>query len=488
MLLHRYLRLVVSLLGCILLTACSAPLLLKQPIATPSTPPEFETAIRGLTNDLLRQVENYQRKALQDKKLSEAELPKINIILRPFMDAYTGYTSTLSKGERDTSTKDSKSKPIGKNSEELIYDEVAERKTCQDEFCPKEGCQEGKSIIFSDAMGQCQKDFSPVKRFGNISISPMSRESLKQATHIMYTVFRLEPAPFIQSKKLEKRYHIYAIVVDERAQPKKIVVANSEVWIANEVIAFPSKESSWSPVYLKDTQLENMVRNITKTKSGESVITSSEVDATIADASKAFGTGDIDKALDLYKEAERLPGGQQLKVYSALYQIYHRTGKFTEEKEALDRMTALGVASKELSFKFLFKVNSVEFGAAKKGMPETEETLNWLNQYPLWIDTIGEYFETSEECVEIIGHASPTGKAEYDQRLSLQRATRIKQSIIEKFKSVDAKVASVQGKGHNDCLLSEPNGICTGTDDEQDAYDRRVEFRVVDCPSLGKSN
>jgi outer membrane protein OmpA-like peptidoglycan-associated protein len=449
-------------------------------------PPEFETAIRGLTNDLLRQMENHQRKTLQDKKLSEAELPKINIVLRPFTEADTGYTVTLSKDEEDATAKKN-IKAIGKDSKELILSEVAERTTCQNELCPKEGCQK-EVIVFSPDLGQCPRDSKAVKRFEKISISPLSQESLKQADYMMYGVFRLEPSPFSQStKEIEKRYRAYAILVDEKMRPKK-VIARSDTWIADKVMmAIPSRESSGSPIYLKDTGLEELLRQVINTRTGDSVTTgiSSEVDAIIADASTAFGKGEMDNALALYKKAEQLPGGKQLKVYSSLYQIYYQKGSLPEAKEVLAQMVALGVANKELSFKFLFKVNSVEFGAAKANMSETEETLNWIKQYPFWLEEIGTYFEKSKECFEIIGHASRTGSVEYNRELSLRRANRIKTLITEKFKSVNTKVNSVQGKGHDDCtLLPEPKGICTGTDNEQDAYDRRVEFKVNDCPQV----
>jgi len=473
-------------LGYILIVACSSRLPLKQPINMPPIPPapEFETAIRGLTNDLLRQVENHQRKSLQEKKVSESELPKVDIVLRSFSEADTGYTVTLSKAEETLDVKTSgknTTKPIGKNNEELIYSEAVERETCQDEFCPKEGCQK-ELIIFSEVL-HCQKDFKPVKRFEKLSILPLSQESLKQAKYFMYGIFRLEPATFIAGKTVEKRYHVHAVIVDEQVQPK-VVVAKADVWIANKMVHLsPTKEGVDSPVYLRDTGLEQLVRFVITSRPGDIVnsITSSEVDAIMADASQAYAVGKLDSALELYNKVAQRPDGRRLGVYSALFQIYYQQGNMTEAKEALRQMTALGVAEMKLDFKFLFKVNSVEFGRAKSGQSETEETSNWIRQYPFWIEAVGEYFEKSSECVEIIGYASRTGNADYNRKLSLNRATRIKTLIIEKFRGVNAKVSSVQGKGFDECELSEPRGICLGTDDERDAYDRRVEFKILNC-------
>jgi outer membrane protein OmpA-like peptidoglycan-associated protein len=75
----------------------------------------------------------------------------------------------------------------------------------------------------------------------------------------------------------------------------------------------------------------------------------------------------------------------------------------------------------------------------------------------------------------VSGHSSKTGPEPLNQRLSLMRAQYIKQRI-DTAQPALAKRTNAVGKG------SSENKIGIGTDDVRDQLDRRVEFKVLDCP------
>jgi outer membrane protein OmpA-like peptidoglycan-associated protein len=64
--------------------------------------------------------------------------------------------------------------------------------------------------------------------------------------------------------------------------------------------------------------------------------------------------------------------------------------------------------------------------------------------------------------VIIKGYASPEGKAEVNQKLSLARANAVKNMLVKKYK-VSAKRLSVEGMGATNDVFSEAdwNRVCT---------------------------
>lgn len=115
--------------------------------------------------------------------------------------------------------------------------------------------------------------------------------------------------------------------------------------------------------------------------------------------------------------------------------------------------------------KFLFAVGSTEF----------VNNPDLVTQYDIWLRQASRYLATTGTCMTVVGHTSHTGTAEYNLRLSRERAEKI-QHLLVSFAPPSGHVnVDTLGRGF------EENIIGTGTDDEQDAIDRRVEFRVRAC-------
>jgi outer membrane protein OmpA-like peptidoglycan-associated protein len=93
----------------------------------------------------------------------------------------------------------------------------------------------------------------------------------------------------------------------------------------------------------------------------------------------------------------------------------------------------------------------------------------------MWLGQLSQRASERSSCLEIAGHTSSTGPEPLNERLSLMRAQYIKQRLDAAVPAL-AKRTSASGKGSSQNL----SGL--GTDDMRDAIDRRVEFKVKDCP------
>jgi outer membrane protein OmpA-like peptidoglycan-associated protein len=185
----------------------------------------------------------------------------------------------------------------------------------------------------------------------------------------------------------------------------------------------------------------------------------------LVEAETAYESGNYRKSLALLEEVMKRPDGQLMKTYAGLYSTYYRLGHLDLAEKAFDKLLSISVEKNRiLTVKFLFDVNSLEFWRDP----------NLKAQYGMWLRRIGKYFYNSLYCLKITGHCSRSGGEQHNNRLSLERAYRIQQLLQAEFPDVLNRSEAV-GRGFKD------NIVGTGTDDERDAIDRRVEFFVVDC-------
>jgi OOP family OmpA-OmpF porin len=73
--------------------------------------------------------------------------------------------------------------------------------------------------------------------------------------------------------------------------------------------------------------------------------------------------------------------------------------------------------------------------------------------------------------IDIIGHTDSVGAEEYNQQLSVRRATSVKDYIVSNYPKVDASIIDVSGKGESSPVAD--NGTAEGR-----ARNRRVEVNV----------
>ena len=133
-------------------------------------------------------------------------------------------------------------------------------------------------------------------------------------------------------------------------------------------------------------------------------------------------------------------------------------------KKAFGKLTDLGIRDNNLYVKMLFQVNKTDFFASRENQIE----------YPIWLRQIARTLMESGNCLAISGHASHSGTEQYNERLSKMRAERIQTLLEDEEPRLSNKLTAI-GCGFQN------NWVGTGADDESDAIDRRVQFRVTEC-------
>jgi outer membrane protein OmpA-like peptidoglycan-associated protein len=186
--------------------------------------------------------------------------------------------------------------------------------------------------------------------------------------------------------------------------------------------------------------------------------------ALINDATIAYEEGNYQVAMDLFKGVLQQPGGDQLRVYSGIYQSAVKLGRKDEASQAFARIVDFGLAQNELGVMFTFRPGSTLFASDPK----------ISGNYHMWLGQIAQRTAQRTACLQIAGHASKTGPEPLNDRISLMRAQYIKQRLDSASPPL-VKRTKAMGKGSRETKI----GI--GTDDARDQLDRRVEFKVIDC-------
>lgn len=186
--------------------------------------------------------------------------------------------------------------------------------------------------------------------------------------------------------------------------------------------------------------------------------------AVLNEAILAYNDNRLAEAHRLYREAGVVAEADDLRVLNGLYLTSWKLGRRDEAGTAFGRIVAAGLNATRLPLKLLFTPNTAQY-LAVADMPA---------QYALWLREVASTAGSRETCMQVVGHASRTGSAEVNDRLSLRRASVVAQSLERQSRSLSTRLTT-QGRGSRETLIG------LGTDDLRDALDRRVEFRVVPC-------
>jgi outer membrane protein OmpA-like peptidoglycan-associated protein len=92
----------------------------------------------------------------------------------------------------------------------------------------------------------------------------------------------------------------------------------------------------------------------------------------------------------------------------------------------------------------------------------------------MWLSQIASGAVEHDVCLEVVGHASPTGPASVNERLSFLRAQFIKDLLQSRDRRLADRLTAT-GVGPREVLIG------TGRDDASDATERRVDFKVQKC-------
>jgi outer membrane protein OmpA-like peptidoglycan-associated protein len=256
----------------------------------------------------------------------------------------------------------------------------------------------------------------------------------------------------------------------------KVVARSVERATVGSVNAEPLPVYRDSPTWHKDKTVNAYIKSCQGTQNvGDAAdpayLAKLKAAAIINEAQIAYGANRLPDALRLYTEASALAEPDDLRVLNGLYLTSWRLGRQKDATEVFRRIAAFGIGAKQLPLKILF--------ATGKTVPVALPDLQ--AQYTIWVRELALVSQSGGNCLRVVGHTSKTGSAAANEALSVQRAAYI-QDRLEKSAS------KLRGKLASEGLGSRENLIGLGTDDLRDALDRRVEFRVVDCPATGKTS
>lgn len=185
------------------------------------------------------------------------------------------------------------------------------------------------------------------------------------------------------------------------------------------------------------------------------------VSALLASGARAYQAGDYAACLGFYEAALKLPTAQQLRTFNGLYLCRRELGQSQSAEDAFHRIAMLGFANNSLALKLRFEpassalVSDPQRGAA----------------YSMWLRQVALSAQAAGSCLEVVAHDSKGG----DDGLGVARATAVRSELSRAVPELADKTR-VLGGG------SSQNLVGSGARDASDEIDRRVEFRLSDCP------
>jgi outer membrane protein OmpA-like peptidoglycan-associated protein len=266
-------------------------------------------------------------------------------------------------------------------------------------------------------------------------------------------------------------FRIQVVLADLRAG--RIVNRATTRVRAGDVNTTPAPFFRDSPAWLPDVAAAAYLRTA-EAGSGQPVdplyLQALSVQALIAEGMVAYEEGRYDEAFDRYSEAERLPGGDQMRVYNGVYLASRALGRQQEAEAAFGRIVEFGLRQGKLSIRFLFS----------PGSTVPRPTIGSGDTNRMWLRQIAQQAAEHTACLELTGHTSPTGSAAANDRLSLVRAERLRTLLIAARPALRGRIRAI-GLGARNPLIG------TGADDASDVLDRRVEIEPVTCQALAEA-
>ncbi|MDY0107790.1 MAG: OmpA family protein, partial [Giesbergeria sp.] len=160
-----------------------------------------------------------------------------------------------------------------------------------------------------------------------------------------------------------------------------IVIANAAARVrANGVDETPTQFFRESPAVSRDRTTDGQIRTASTSAGAQAdalYISHLPIAALITEGEKRYEQGECKGAVQYFEEAAARPEGQLLKVFNGLYLCQTQLERTQAAETTFARIVALGLATNNLSVKFLFNPGSVDFIADPK--ISTAYTM-WLRQ------------------------------------------------------------------------------------------------------------
>lgn len=323
----------------------------------------------------------------------------------------------------------------------------------------------GAQTVSTVKMGE-QLETLVKSRLPNVQVKPLTRQSLESKPLLL--IGTLTPVNVERAVDTPPdAFRVWLTLIDLRTG--KVIAKQIDRSTVGTVNPEPLKFYADSPTWHKDKTVLGYINSCqVNTKIGDAAdpdyLARLPAAAVVNEAIMAYGEGKVPVAHKLYKEAETIADPGDMRVLNGLYLTSWQLGQRDEARDAFGKLVASGLELKRLPVKILFQPGRTTFNAVGD-LPQ---------QYQVWLSTLAQQTGRANACVRIVGHTSRTGSASVNERLSRQRAEAVQKMLEQTNRSLATKLTAT-GVGSKEALVG------LGTDDQRDALDRRVEFRVVDC-------
>lgn len=324
----------------------------------------------------------------------------------------------------------------------------------------------GQQTVSSVNMGKILVDYVNANR-KSFTVKPFTRESLARSPVLMIgTLTAVNSRGDTQARA--DAYRIWLTLVDLRTG--RVVGKSIQRSTEDTVDARPTEFFQQTPTWVKDRTVSGYINSCqVNTRIGDPIDTNYlmrlPAAAVLNEAIIAYNERRYAQAYQLYQEAGGAADPNDLRVLNGLYLSAMKLHRTRDAQQAFDRIVTASLQSKRLALKILFVPGGTQF----------VNDAQLQQQYPFWIRKVAEKTSGTGVCLTVVGHTSHTGTPQANDALSEQRAKAIRTRLATQSRALDNKVNAV-GVGFRENLVG------SGTDDSRDAVDRRVEFRVVDCP------
>lgn len=241
---------------------------------------------------------------------------------------------------------------------------------------------------------------------------------------------------------------------------------------AQQFDATPSRFFRDAPIYLTGQYHENRSKLALQADKSEGAIAERRrfvaIEALNQQGILDYEEGRQKAALVSFERALELDP-KNLPALYGVYQIWQDLNDQPKFEQSFKKLVAAAVEQENISFRFLFRVRTAEF----------RDDIDIAKQYDFWLYHLSKEISASGRCLLIQGHASKSGSAEYNDRLSHERAKQVAAQMIRQAPGLRNRVEA-EGKGFRSNLVG------SGTDDAKDAIDRRVDFKLRTCESSGR--
>jgi outer membrane protein OmpA-like peptidoglycan-associated protein len=302
--------------------------------------------------------------------------------------------------------------------------------------------------------------------YGGWSVKPLTRQALAEKPLLL--IGTLTPVNVERAvDTVPDAYRVWLTLIDLRTG--KVIAKQIDRATSSSVNPEPLPFYRDSPTWHKDKTVSGYINSCqVNTKIGDAAdadyLSHLQGAAVVNEAILAYGAGKIPLANTLYKEAEPLAEPGDLRVLNGLYLTSWQLGQRDAAREAFSKLVDSGLEAKRLPVKLLFQPGTTAFNQIGD-LPQ---------QYQVWLTALAQQTGKVPACVRIVGHTSRTGSARGNENLSRQRAEAVQKMLLQRNRGLTTRLTAA-GVGSKEALVG------LGTDDQRDALDRRVEFRVVDC-------